>query len=87
MGINYFQTRRFPGATKSPLVTTMDFITPSKLPTISTYRVMSDDGSLEDPTREEPDVTDEQILTWYKNMLTGTYPELVKTTGMEDNLT
>lgn len=35
---------------------------------------MSDDGGLEDPTRAEPDVTDEQILTWYKNMITGTYP-------------
>lgn len=31
---------------------------------------MSDDGSLEDPNRAEPDVTNEQVLTWYKNMLT-----------------
>ena len=32
---------------------------------------MSDDGSLEDPNRADPDVTNEQVLTWYKNMLTG----------------
>jgi 2-oxoisovalerate dehydrogenase E1 component alpha subunit len=34
---------------------------------------MSDDGSLEDPNRAEPDVANEQVLTWYKNMLTGAY--------------
>jgi 2-oxoisovalerate dehydrogenase E1 component alpha subunit len=49
----------------------MDFLSPSTLPRIPTYRVMSDDGTMEDPNREEPDVTDEQVLTWYKNMLTG----------------
>ena len=55
----------------SPLVTTMDFLTPSKLPLIPTYRVMNSYGVMEDKTRAEPDVTNEQVLTWYKNMLTG----------------
>ena len=49
----------------------MDFLEPLTLPRIPTYRVMSDDGSLEDPNRAEPDVTNDQVLTWYKNMLTG----------------
>ncbi|MCJ1299238.1 hypothetical protein MMC08_002030 [Hypocenomyce scalaris] len=48
----------------------MDFLTPSKLPPIPTYRVMNSAGIMEDKTRAEPDVTNEQILTWYKNMLT-----------------
>ena len=26
---------------------------------------------MEDTTRAEPDVTGEQVLTWYRNMLTG----------------
>jgi 2-oxoisovalerate dehydrogenase E1 component alpha subunit len=49
----------------------MDFLAPSTLPRIPTYRVMSDDGALEDQSRNEPDVTDKQVLTWYRNMLTG----------------
>jgi hypothetical protein len=32
---------------------------------------------LEDQNRDEPDVTDEQVLTWYKNMLTGQCPRLI----------
>lgn len=69
--VNCCQVRRFPGAVKSPLVTSMDFLAPSTLPRIPTYRVMSDDGALEDQSRNEPDVTDKQVLTWYRNMLTG----------------
>jgi hypothetical protein len=62
---------RFPGAPKSPLVTQMDFLTPSKLQIIPSYHVMNMEGGLQDPSRGEPDVTDEEVLTWYKNMLTG----------------
>jgi hypothetical protein len=72
-----WKVRRFPGAVKSPLITSMDFLAPATLPRIPTYRVMSDDGALEDQNRDEPDVTDEQVLTWYKNMLTGQCPRLV----------
>jgi 2-oxoisovalerate dehydrogenase E1 component alpha subunit len=32
---------------------------------------MSLDGVMQDQNRGPPDVTDEQVLTWYKNMLTG----------------
>ena len=32
---------------------------------------MNSDGVLEDKSREQPDVTDEEVLTWYRNMLTG----------------
>ena len=32
---------------------------------------MNSDGVMEDKTRAEPDVTDQQAVTWYKNMLTG----------------
>lgn len=62
---------RFPGAPKSPLVTHMDFLTPSALHIIPSYHVMNAEGGLQDTSREEPDVTDEEVLTWYKNMLTG----------------
>ena len=63
---------RFPGAVASPLTTNMEFLKPENLPPIATYRVMNLDGTLQDQNRAAPDVTDEQALTWYKNMLTGT---------------
>ncbi|KAL4940603.1 hypothetical protein BDV06DRAFT_223899 [Aspergillus oleicola] len=42
----------------------MDFLEPYSIPPLPTYRVMN---SLED---RQPDVTDQQALEWYKNMLT-----------------
>ena len=32
---------------------------------------MDSDGELVDKERGQPDVTDEEVLTWYKNMLIG----------------
>ncbi|KIW34654.1 uncharacterized protein PV07_01421 [Cladophialophora immunda] len=61
---------RFPGATGSPLSTKMDFLVPKSLPPIATYRVMNAEGRVQDDARAPPDVTDEQVLEWYKNMLT-----------------
>jgi 2-oxoisovalerate dehydrogenase E1 component alpha subunit len=49
----------------------MSFLKASDLPAIPTYRVMDSDGELVDKTRPAPDVTDEEVLTWYKNMLSG----------------
>lgn len=36
-----------------------------------TYRVMDSDGIIVDEDRKPLDVSDEEVLTWYKNMLTG----------------
>lgn len=49
----------------------MDFVKPTSIPPIPTYRVMNSDGSIDDPDKELLDISEEQILTWYKNMLTG----------------
>lgn len=65
---------RFPGAVNSKFTTDMAFITPADLPHIPTYRVMDSDGELLDKSRERPvDVSDEKILTWYKNMMSGMF--------------
>lgn len=55
----------------SQLVASMDFVMPSNYPIIPTYRVIDANGVMVDKDRPEPDVTDEQVLTWYRNMLTG----------------
>ena len=36
-----------------------------------TYRVMDSDGVIVDEGRKPTDINSEEILTWYKNMLTG----------------
>jgi hypothetical protein len=64
---------RFPGAVNSKFTTEMAFINPQDMPSIPTYRVMDSDGVLVDKSRKKLEVSDEEILTWYKNMLTGVF--------------
>ncbi|KAL4948646.1 thiamine diphosphate-binding protein [Aspergillus filifer] len=61
---------RFPGAVNSKFTTEMAFINPMDGPGIPTYRVMDSDGVLVDKTRKKVDVPTQEVLTWYKNMLT-----------------
>jgi 2-oxoisovalerate dehydrogenase E1 component alpha subunit len=49
----------------------MDFLKPAEVTPIATYHVMDTHSSVADPSRAPPDVTDEQVLEWYKNMVTG----------------
>ncbi|TVY92877.1 2-oxoisovalerate dehydrogenase subunit alpha, mitochondrial [Lachnellula willkommii] len=48
----------------------MNFVTPSNFSIIPTFCIMNSDGVMEDKTRARPNVTNEQVLTWYKNMMT-----------------
>ncbi|CAI7587984.1 unnamed protein product [Penicillium bialowiezense] len=68
---------RFPGAVNSKFTTEMSFLKASDLPAIPTYRVINSDGELVDKTRPAPDVTDEEVLTWYKNMLSVSVMDVV----------
>ncbi|KAL4922482.1 thiamine diphosphate-binding protein [Aspergillus aurantiobrunneus] len=61
---------RFPGAVNSKFTTEMGFINPLDGPGIPTYRVMDSDGVLVDQGRKNLGVSNEEILAWYKNMLT-----------------
>lgn len=63
--------RPFPGAVNSRLTCKMDFLKPAEVTPITTYHVMNADSSIADPSRGPLDVTDEQVLEWYKNMVTG----------------
>lgn len=56
----------------------MSFLKASDLPAIPTYRVIDSDGELVDKTRPAPDVTDEEVLTWYKNMLSGQFGDIAQ---------
>jgi hypothetical protein len=72
---------RFPGAVNSKFTTDMSFINPLESGSIPTYRVMDSDGVLVDKTRGRPDVSNEEVLTWYKNMLTGRFYAQVSLPG------
>ncbi|KAJ5715835.1 uncharacterized protein N7483_013016 [Penicillium malachiteum] len=67
----------FPGAINSKFTTDMTFLKASDLPAIPTYRVIDSDGELVDKTRGPPDVSDEDVLTWYKNMMTVSIMDVV----------
>ncbi|GLI76402.1 hypothetical protein PoHVEF18_004675 [Penicillium ochrochloron] len=67
----------FPGAVNSKFTTEMSFLKASDLPAIPTYRVIDSDGELVDKSRGPPDVSDEEVLTWYKNMLTVSIMDVV----------
>ena len=49
----------------------MSFERPSTHPAIPTYRVMDSEGMIVDRERDPPEITDEEVLAWYKEMLTG----------------
>jgi 2-oxoisovalerate dehydrogenase E1 component alpha subunit len=51
----------------------MEFLVPQNLPPIATYRVLDREGKMMDQTRPSPDVSEEQAVEWYKNMLTGKF--------------
>jgi len=62
----------FPGAVNSKFVTALQFERPSERAAIPTYRVMDSDGVVVDQNWSSSDLSPEQILTWYRDMLTGT---------------
>ncbi|KAF7587183.1 hypothetical protein BBP40_007646, partial [Aspergillus hancockii] len=62
---------RFPGAVNSKFTTDMAFINPAETSnSIPTFRIMDSDGVLVDKGRKLLGVSNEEILSWYKNMLT-----------------
>jgi len=49
----------------------MDFVVPQNMPPIATYRIMNSEGVIEDESQAPEGVTNEQVVGWYKSMLTG----------------
>lgn len=82
----YVYSVRFPGAIDSKFTTDMSFINPSEHPAIPTYRVMDSDGVIVDKSRGAPDVKSEEVITWYKNMLTGMFSGCWSNTGWDGQL-
>ncbi|KAF2098323.1 dehydrogenase E1 component [Rhizodiscina lignyota] len=60
----------FPGAVDSKFTSTLDFVRAEEKNAMPTYRIMDQDGVIVDKNRGPPDVSDEQMIKWYKDMLT-----------------
>lgn len=61
----------FPGAVNSKFTTDLSFQRPATYPAIPTYRVMDSDGVIVDEDRPPNDVSEQEVVKWYKDMLTG----------------
>ncbi|OXV05174.1 hypothetical protein Egran_07058 [Elaphomyces granulatus] len=68
---------RFPGAVNSKFTSEMIFTQPSAFPTIPTYRVIDSDGVHVGKPNRFPEVSDDEVVSWYKNMLTVNIMDLI----------
>lgn len=66
----------FPGAVKSVFTNTLKFEIPSEYPALPTYRVIDQHGVAIDPTFE-PDLSDDEIVKLYRDMLTVSIMDIV----------
>ncbi|KAJ4679630.1 hypothetical protein HRR93_002588 [Exophiala dermatitidis] len=68
----------FPGALKSKFTSTMKFRNPTEEAAMPTYRIMDADGNVVDPSRDpQSRISDEDIIQWYRNMLTVSIMDLI----------
>lgn len=67
----------FPGAVNSKFTTTLDYERPSEKPAMPTYRYMDQDGAIVDKNREPIDISDEEAMKMYKDMLTVSIMDLI----------
>ena len=61
----------FPGAVNSKFTTTLDYAKPSEASALPTYRILDQDGVVVDKTREPPNISEQEVLKIYKDMVTG----------------
>ncbi|KAK4654924.1 hypothetical protein QC762_406250 [Podospora pseudocomata] len=67
---------KFPGALTSPFSNTMKYEVPSNYPALPTYRAIDQHGVVVDPNFE-PDMTEEEVIKHYKDMLTVSIMDLI----------
>lgn len=49
----------------------MGFTRPSEKKAMPTYRILDQDGAIVDKSQDPPDVSNEELLKLYKDMVTG----------------
>ena len=61
----------FPGALSSKFTSDLAFEHPATHPAMPTYRVMDSDGVVVDKSWKPSYLGNEEVIHWYKDMLTG----------------
>ena len=61
----------FPGAVNSKFTTRLAFEEPSAKPAMPTYRIIDQDGVVVDKGASKLDISDDEAVSLYKDMLTG----------------
>jgi len=61
----------FPGAVNAKFTSSLKFSNPAEETAMPVFRVMDADGKIVDSNREPPDITDEELVKMYEDMLTG----------------
>jgi 2-oxoisovalerate dehydrogenase E1 component alpha subunit len=60
----------FPGAVDSKFTTTLAFKSPEENDAMPTYRILDQEGAIVDKSQESPNVSTEELLKMYKDMVT-----------------
>jgi len=60
----------FPGAVNAKFTTSLKFSNPAEETAMPVYRVMDADGKIVDKNRAPPDISGEELVKLYKDMLT-----------------
>lgn len=86
VGVVYKNTRdvyshagrvHFPGAVNSLFTTNLDFSRASEDDAMPTYRILDQEGAIVDKSQEPPDVSTEEMLRMYKDMVTVSIMDLI----------
>ncbi|KAJ6017892.1 thiamine diphosphate-binding protein, partial [Penicillium sp. IBT 35674x] len=64
---------RFPGAVDSPFSSKMEWIIPAEHTRIPTFRILNMQNKIENPALLTSNIPKDEILQWYKNMVTGIF--------------
>lgn len=67
----------FPGAVNSKFTDTLKFSNPTTEEAMPTYRVIDTEGVLVDKSRSEPEISDEEAVKLYKDMVTVSIMDLI----------
>ncbi|KXS96043.1 hypothetical protein AC578_2285 [Pseudocercospora eumusae] len=68
---------QFPGAVNSRFTTDLKFARATEEDAMPTFRVLDQEGKLVDKNREEPDISDEEVLRLYKDMVSVSIMDLI----------
>lgn len=81
---NHAGSVNFPGAVNSKFTNKLEFHNPTSQTAMPTFRVMDSDGLIVDSSRPEPDLSNDELVKLYMDMLTGRQQPRLQTDTLTD---